>query len=69
MGDKNSQAWQDEQVTVFDCQERLRGYSFVSVVDLDEFLLPLRDDNLREMMVSMRFDQTVLGPICFDEIH
>ena len=51
VGDKNAQAWQDEQVTVFDCQERLRGYSFVSVVDLDEFLLPLRDENLKEMMV------------------
>ena len=69
MGDKNSQAWQDEQVTVFDCQERLRGYSFVSVVDLDEFLLPLRDDNLREMMVSTSFDQKYLGPIYFGEIH
>ena len=50
------QAWQDEQVTVFDCQERLRGYSFVSVVDLDEFLLPLRDDNLKDMMVCVPFD-------------
>ena len=53
VGDKNAQAWQDEQVTVFDCQERLRGYSFISIVDLDEFLLPLRDENLRDMMVGI----------------
>ena len=52
VGDKNVQAWQDEQVTVFDCQERLRGYSFITILDLDEFLLPLRDENLRDMMVS-----------------
>ena len=51
VGDKNVQAWQDEQVTVFDCQERLRGYSFITILDLDEFLLPLRDENLRDMMV------------------
>ena len=53
VGDKNAQAWQDEQVTVFDCQERLRGYSFVSILDLDEFLLPLRDENLQNMTVRI----------------
>ena len=53
VGDKNAQAWQDEQVTVFDCQERQRGYSFISILDLDEFLLPLRDENLQDMTVRI----------------
>ncbi|XP_053379620.1 uncharacterized protein LOC123527009 [Mercenaria mercenaria] len=39
-GGKNMLAFQDEQVTVFDCIERFNGFRFVAVLDLDEFLVP-----------------------------
>jgi len=39
-GGKNNVAFNDEQVTVFDCLERLHDYDFVTVLDVDEFLVP-----------------------------
>ena len=34
------QYWNDEQVLLFDCQERLRIYDYVAIMDTDEFLIP-----------------------------
>lgn len=39
-GGKNTMAFQDEQVTVFDCIERFTNFRFVAIIDLDEFLVP-----------------------------
>jgi hypothetical protein len=40
VGVKNMQSWNDEQITLFDCQERLSKYDYVAVVDTDEFIVP-----------------------------
>lgn len=44
IGQKYTLSWHDEQVTVFDCMERLQGYHYVAVLDLDEFLIPRKQD-------------------------
>ena len=40
VGVKIAQAFNDEQVALFDCMEKLTGYSLVGVLDIDEFLIP-----------------------------
>ncbi|KAH3703472.1 hypothetical protein DPMN_078508 [Dreissena polymorpha] len=42
IGVKNVQAWNDEQVPVFDCLARLRGYRYLALVDTDEYLISNR---------------------------
>jgi len=37
-------AWVDEQVTVFDCIQRFRGYKYIGILDVDEFLVPKSPD-------------------------
>jgi hypothetical protein len=34
------QYWNDEQIALYDCQERTRNYDYVAVVDTDEFIIP-----------------------------
>ena len=55
IGDKLPSVWQDEQVVVFDCFQRLHGYKYISIIDLDEFLLPRKHKNIKEMMVNKAF--------------
>jgi hypothetical protein len=51
-GDKGMMAFQDEQVTVFDCIERFNNFRFVAVLDLDEFLIPAsRNTTWKTMLV------------------
>ncbi|KAL4233243.1 hypothetical protein ACF0H5_007927 [Mactra antiquata] len=50
IGRKTPSVWQDEQVTVFDCAQRLQGYTYVAIIDLDEFLLPRKHKNIIHMM-------------------
>ncbi|XP_045207921.2 uncharacterized protein LOC123559869 [Mercenaria mercenaria] len=40
VGVKNMQAWNDEQIPVFDCLEKLKGYKYLAVIDMDEYLIP-----------------------------
>ena len=53
IGDKTTSSWSDEQLTVYDCHDRLRGYHYVGVIDLDEFLVPRRG-NIQELLVNIR---------------
>ena len=49
------QAWQDEQVAVYDCQERLFRYKYVGVTDIDEFIVPYAYTTLQEVIVSKTY--------------
>ena len=53
VGEKTPEAWNDEQVVVHDCQARLSGYNYVSVLDFDEFLVPMIDKNFEWMIVGI----------------
>ena len=52
VGQKNAQAWSDEQVLVYYCYDRLVNYKYVGIIDLDEFILPHKDKNFEELFVS-----------------
>ena len=52
IGVKNFQAWNDEQLPVYDCLEKLRGYKYMAVVDFDEYIIPEKDDNWMTLFVS-----------------
>ncbi|KAL3847118.1 hypothetical protein ACJMK2_018048 [Sinanodonta woodiana] len=43
----------DEQIFVYFCQDRLAGYSFIGVIDVDEFIFPQKDTNFKELMRSL----------------
>lgn len=50
VGVKNSQAWNDEQLVVFDCLERLKGYKYLIMLDIDEYLVPtLQNETLKHL--------------------
>ncbi|KAK3586216.1 hypothetical protein CHS0354_016692 [Potamilus streckersoni] len=40
----------DEQILVYYCQDRLAGYSFIGVIDVDKFIVPQQDRNFKELM-------------------
>ena len=52
IGVKNFQAWNDEQIPVWDCLEKLRGYKYMAVVDFDEYIIPEKDENWTKFFVS-----------------
>ena len=45
----------DEQVTVFDCMDRLKNFDYVAIIDVDEIVVPRRIEpllNYKMMMVG-----------------
>ena len=52
VGQKNGQAWNDEQVVVYHCYDRLVNFKFVGVIDFDEFIVPHKDKNFPQLFVS-----------------
>lgn len=61
IGVKNMQAWNDEQVPVYDCLEKLRGYKYLMLIDMDEFLIPRQSRSLMELFVS----NSEFGTFCY----
>ena len=49
------QAWEDEQVAVYDCQERLFRYKYIGLTDIDEFIVPYAYTTLQEVIVSSAY--------------
>ncbi|KAL3841809.1 hypothetical protein ACJMK2_019910 [Sinanodonta woodiana] len=54
LGQKSGQGWSDEQIPVYDCMDRLAGYSIVGVVDFDEFIFPLQDKDFKQFVNRLR---------------
>lgn len=52
MGVKNFQAWNDEQIPVYDCFEKLKGYKYLAVIDIDEYLVPKTEKTWTKLFVS-----------------
>jgi len=55
MGEKNVMPFVDEQVTVFDCMDRLKNFDYVAIIDVDEIVIPRRIEpllNYKMMMVG-----------------
>ena len=52
IGVKNFQAWNDEQISVYDCLEKLRGYKYLAVIDFDEYIIPQNGENWTTLFVS-----------------
>ncbi|KAL3836351.1 hypothetical protein ACJMK2_021784 [Sinanodonta woodiana] len=53
VGQKSMQAWNDEQVPVFDCLERLNGYKYMGILDVDEFILPANDTTIPRLLARL----------------
>ncbi|KAL3841813.1 hypothetical protein ACJMK2_019914 [Sinanodonta woodiana] len=53
-GQETFQYWSDEQVPVYDCMDRLAGYSIVGLVDFDEFIFPLQDKDFKQFVNRIR---------------
>ena len=52
IGVKNYQAWNDEQIPVYDCLEKLKGYKYLAVIDFDEYIIPQQGGDWRALFVS-----------------
>ncbi|KAL4228749.1 hypothetical protein ACF0H5_011792 [Mactra antiquata] len=50
VGEKLRSYWEDEQVVVYDCYQRLSLYRYISIIDMDEFIVPRKHDNIKDMM-------------------
>lgn len=48
VGGKNFQTWNDEQILIYDCLEKLKGYKYLVVLDIDEYLVPNHNKRLPE---------------------
>ena len=53
VGQKQGQPYSDEQVATYDCIERLKGYNYVAVIDVDEYIYArnAKDHNLKAFLV------------------
>ena len=53
VGQKQGQPYSDEQVATYDCIERLKGYNYVAVIDVDEYIYArnAKDHNLKTFLV------------------
>lgn len=56
VGQKQGQPYSDEQVATYDCIERLKGYNYVAVIDVDEYIYArnAKDHNLKAFLVCVQ---------------
>ena len=40
----------DQSLALMDCRQRLRGYAFVMVMGLDDLLIPLKHQNVKDLL-------------------
>jgi hypothetical protein len=40
VGEKVDQVWMDEQVIMMDCLTRLSDYKYITILDVDEYIIP-----------------------------
>ena len=40
----------DQSLALMDCRQRLRGYAFVMVIGLDDLLIPLKHQNVKDLL-------------------
>ncbi|KAL4216696.1 hypothetical protein ACF0H5_024419 [Mactra antiquata] len=50
LGEKIRYYYEDERVVMKDCHQRLFLFRFMYIVDMDEFLVPRKHDNVKDMM-------------------
>ena len=62
LGQKYTLSWHDEQVTVFDCMERLQGYHYIAILDLDEFLIPRKEEYYDWKTMLVLYTSTITYP-------
>ncbi|KAL3841812.1 hypothetical protein ACJMK2_019913 [Sinanodonta woodiana] len=67
-GEETYQYWSDEQIPVFDCMDRLAGYSIVGLVDFDEFIFPLKDKDFKQFVVGIGHCHQYVNLIVFVSI-
>ena len=48
---KGEQLFNDLQVVIKDSFEKMSGYQYFGIIDLDEYLIPSRNRTLKELMV------------------
>ena len=46
------QAWNDKQLVVHDSYEMMSGYTYLGIIDHDEFLIPSKSRSLKQLLVS-----------------
>jgi len=52
-GQNAVQAWNDQQVVVYDCMSRLWTYRYVGVFDKDEFIVPKLQNPIQGALKSL----------------
>lgn len=57
VGEKNYQAWNDEQILIYNCLEKLKGYKYLLVLDIDEYLVPNHQETLPQLFDTLWIDQ------------
>lgn len=68
VGQKNGQAWNDEQVVVYHCYDRLINFKFVGVIDFDEFIVPHKDENFPELFNRLLSSQKMASDFMFQHM-
>ena len=47
----NRQSQNDRQAAIFDCHDRMSGYTYIGIMDHDDFVIPSGNRTLKELMV------------------
>lgn len=54
VGQKVPVFWEDEQVVIYDSFARFHSYTYFAIIDLDEYLVPKRHEDFKDMMVNLQ---------------